>query len=58
MHTFTDHHLRISSEALVLTHPTRTQEDIKDLLLCDWLVGGLWVSLGCWSEDRVDVGIN
>lgn len=42
----------------VVTYSSRAQEDIKDLLLSDWLVSGLWIGLGCWSEDGIDVGIN
>lgn len=42
----------------VLTHPSRTLEDIENLLLSDGLVGGLRVGLGCWCEDGVDVGVN
>lgn len=42
----------------VLTHPSRTLEDIEDLLLSDGLVGGLGVGLGRWREDGVDVGVN
>lgn len=45
-------------ESKVVTYSSRAQEDIKDLLLSDWLVSGLWIGLGCWSEDGIDVGIN
>lgn len=45
-------------KTLWLTHPCRALKDVEDLLLSDGLVGGLWVGLGCWSEDGVNVGIN
>lgn len=45
-------------DSLRQTHPSRALEDIEDLLLSDGLVGGLWVGLGCWSEDGVDIGID
>lgn len=45
-------------EAPGLTHPGRALENIEDLLLGDGLVGGLWVCLGCRSEDGVDVGVD
>lgn len=41
-----------------MTDPRGAQEDTEDLLLSDWLVGGLWVGLGCRSEDGVDVNID
>lgn len=45
-------------EGFASTHPGRRLEDIKDLLLRDGLVGGLWVGLRCWGEDGVYIGIN
>lgn len=42
----------------MLTHPSRTLEDVENLLLSDGLVGGLGVGLGRWCEDGVDVGVN
>lgn len=41
-----------------MTDPRGAQEDTEDLLLSDWLVGGLRVGLGCRSEDGVDVNID
>lgn len=43
---------------ILKTHPCQPLEDVEDLLLCDWLVGGLWVCLGCRSEDGVDVDVD
>lgn len=40
------------------THPCRALEYIQDLLLGDWLVGGLWVGLGSRGQDGVNVNIN
>lgn len=42
----------------VVTYSIRAQKDIKDLLLSDWLVSGLWIGLGCRSKDGIDVGVN
>lgn len=42
----------------VLTDPRGAQKDAEDLLLRDWLVGGLRVGLGCRSEDGVDVDVD
>lgn len=42
----------------MVTHPSTAEEDVEDLLLSDWLVGGLWVGLGRRSEDGVDVGVD
>lgn len=41
-----------------MTNPSRVLKDIEDLLLRYRLIGGLWVSLGRWSEDGVDIRIN
>lgn len=42
----------------MMSDPRGAQEDAEDLLLRDWLVGGLWVGLGCRSEDGVDVDVD
>lgn len=47
-----------SCDSLTLTHPSSALENVQDFLLCDWLVGGLRVGLGCWREDRVDISID
>lgn len=39
-------------------YPRESLENIEDLLLCDRLVGGLWVGFRCRSEDGVNVDIN
>lgn len=41
-----------------VTDPRGTDEDTKDFLLCDWLVGGFGVGLGCRGEDGVDVDVD
>lgn len=40
------------------TDPRKAHEDTEDLLLCDWLVGGFGVGLGCRGENGVDVDID
>lgn len=40
------------------TDPRGAEEDTEDLLLCDWLVGGFGVGLGCRGENGVNVDIN
>lgn len=42
----------------VTADPGGAEEDAEDLLLGDWLVGGLRVGLGCRREDGVDVDID
>lgn len=42
----------------MIADPRGAEEDTEDLLLGDWLVGGLRVGLGCRSEDGVDVNID
>lgn len=39
-------------------YPRESLENIQDLLLCDRLVGGLWVGFRGRSEDGVNVDIN
>lgn len=40
------------------TNPGQALEDAQDLLLCDWLVGGLGVGLGGWRKNGVDVDVD